>query len=1754
LLDRSYVQSHGFAVALMKSCRSAIVRLARFYFYSPLLLAALCAASDTTAQLIDSGGNGIADIWEIKFDAASLPPEEDSDGDGVKNWQESVAGTNPLDSNSVPRIAPGSYAGPAFSVTFPSVVGAVYELQSAPSPAGTNWQSESSVTAASTTTMLTGNANEDVKFFRVAVPGGGLGTNSAPKIFAFSLVPPAFTMAFPGVAGKYYELQSVSTFTDTNWLSETGVVARVTTSLTLSSPARPSEKYFRVAISDVDTDGDGISDWEEYQIGTDPLVAASNGQLDTNGVPVNDHDYAVEKLSAQNVVTILATDATATQPAPGQSPIGFGSYTVRRGGFPLNSITINLALAAPAPGLATENVDHEYVTRPVTLPAGASSVDIDLIPKANTNLTAPVVAMLKELPGAGYTVGMGSNASVVIYPSTTPTGTGLLGAYYTNSSTTYSNALNFNSTNLLLTRVDPVIDFTWGTSNSVPITNNGRYTVRWTGQVQPQYSETYYFVAKSDDSSKLWVNDQLLVDFWTTQGLVSKTNTIALQGGVRYNIKVEYLSYSPNPPRAQLAWFSDSQPYQIIPANRLYATTNSPSQVTSALAAVGFLGQPFSFTATGANSPNLYTASGLPPGLGFNSTNGVISGIPSLAGLFQASLTASNSIGLGASIVDITIFDTGSAVTREIWTNVSGTTIANIPVWTNAPISGPLGALQGITDYGDNYAERIRGYLTAPATGNYYFWLAGSDAAELWISNDDEPANKVRRAWVTPGGTAPLQFNLQPNQKSPWLALVAGQKYYIEILHKAGAGAGDNWAVAWLQDPTGTNAVPGPIVPGYVLSPHFDQPPAFIPGTLYGANMLAQNGIVSSGVGSATLRLSADEKTAVIKFSYSGLTSPVIAKHIHADAYQNKNSQGLIVCDFDEPTDAVLQSDGSYLWSIHQVGNLTPADLVEIIKGDKAYINVHTAVNAPGEINGHFTPAVGSQAFTPPPPPPAWTDDHTSASAAARFLIQSTFGPNATEIATVQALGYQGWIDNQFSVPISRHLTNVLANTSSDPTTPYSGNLTFNTWWQQSVTAPDQLRQRVAFALSEILVVSESGVLQDRATALSSYYDALLENSFGNFRDLLEAVTLTPAMGLYLDMRRNDKGDIALGTHPNENYAREILQLFSIGLNRTWPDGTLVMSSKGELVPTYTQDEILGFARVFTGWNYYQTPTNAGRLSFNWSASANYTNPMVLVPTHHELGTKRMLDNVILPPAFGSQADPLSVDFDNYGLQDLEKSHDSIFNNQNVGPFICRQLIQRLVTSHPSRDYVYRVVQKFNDNGSGVRGDMKAVIKAILLDYEARSTTAAALPTFGKQREPLCRVTATARAFPAPPNVPGTYSQSGNQTITVTTSSPHRMNNNDDPFLTFTDPSTKPKPPDQGYNVTVTSPTSFNFPAPGTVTFTYQQIGTALYVTNSNHKLSVGQPVFLIFTSGGAIGGSNMIVSVPTTSIFSFTTSDSANRTGSGYFPKITGGGYLQNSNIVTFSLPLEHGLNVGDPVFVNFNASPSPPDEVYPVDSVPDATHFAITVTNTANNRTQNGQTILPLLTPAINRSGTVVVRFNNWNMNTTDNPPTGTIYSLLQTPLNSPTVFNYFFPDYKFPGPLASAGLTTPEFQLTSDTGVMLQMNFLANGILNNSANTNGLTSFNNNNGAITLDIGPWMTPANTSAAGIPGLVDSFNSVLCGGQLSAAAKTSIVNYVTNTSNFSYTTPTPTATQMRDRVRAVLHLIVTSPDFTIQR
>jgi uncharacterized protein (DUF1800 family) len=369
----------------------------------------------------------------------------------------------------------------------------------------------------------------------------------------------------------------------------------------------------------------------------------------------------------------------------------------------------------------------------------------------------------------------------------------------------------------------------------------------------------------------------------------------------------------------------------------------------------------------------------------------------------------------------------------------------------------------------------------------------------------------------------------------------------------------------------------------------------------------------------------------------------------------------------------------------------------------------------------------GSTSASAPPPPPVPVPSITKAEAF-RFLNQATMGATLAEADRVVALGYEAWIADQFTKPVSLELPHVQA-------LPVPQNIQqlqrdrVDIWFRNALHGQDQLRQRIAFALSEIMVVSQVGALGNQPYALASYYDLLATRAFGNFRDLIEAVTLHPAMGVYLSMLGNEKPDPQRNIRPDENYARELMQLFTIGLVELNLDGTRKLDSAGQPIPTYTQPIIEGFAHAYTGWTY------AGAPGFRQARPtlANQVIPMQLYPAFHDTGPKLLLGGATIPAGQS-------------GAQDLDAALDNIFAHPNVGPFIAERLIQRLVTSNPSRDYVARVAQRFNDNGRGVRGDLAAVVAAILLDGEARAASSA---TTGKIKEPLLRVTQLWRAYRA---------------------------------------------------------------------------------------------------------------------------------------------------------------------------------------------------------------------------------------------------------------------------------------------------------------------------------------------------------------------------------------------------------------------
>ena len=376
---------------------------------------------------------------------------------------------------------------------------------------------------------------------------------------------------------------------------------------------------------------------------------------------------------------------------------------------------------------------------------------------------------------------------------------------------------------------------------------------------------------------------------------------------------------------------------------------------------------------------------------------------------------------------------------------------------------------------------------------------------------------------------------------------------------------------------------------------------------------------------------------------------------------------------------------------------------------------------APPPVAPGSGPAPAPAPPAPPPPPVQPTQIQ-----AARFLAQAGFSAGSADLGTITTQGYQQWLNNQFALPPSKP-----SGWSWVQSQPVLSNTRVHadfSIWRRLISSPDQLRQRVVLALSEIFVISTSLLngVTDPGSVSAAYWDTLEQNAFGTFRQLLQAVSLSCGMGVFLNMRGSVKVNPKTGGQPDENYAREVMQLLSIGLVELNPDGSSRLDAKGQEIYTYSQDEVTAFAAVLTGWNFDLAK------GVQQSADPSFaTRPMVNDPTKFSSGDKSVLGTAI----------PASAD----GPTALGMALDVLCNHPNNGPFIGRQLIQRLVSSNPSPAYVGRITAVFNDNGKGVRGDMRAVINAVLMDVEAR-TPPSGLAN-GKLREPIVRFVQWARTF-----------------------------------------------------------------------------------------------------------------------------------------------------------------------------------------------------------------------------------------------------------------------------------------------------------------------------------------------------------------------------------------------------------------------
>ncbi len=536
------------------------------------------------------------------------------------------------------------------------------------------------------------------------------------------------------------------------------------------------------------------------------------------------------------------------------------------------------------------------------------------------------------------------------------------------------------------------------------------------------------------------------------------------------------------------------------------------------------------------------------------------------------------------------------------------------------------------------------------------------------------------------------------------------------------------------------------------LPPAFGQSPRLFFANLRGG----ATGSTASGY--ATVLFDPNHNTATVSAAFSNLSSAQTGAHLVLGG-----GTGTFVLDLPRG-----QVNGMP-WNFAARGPYSGSDLISALLNGDISAQIDTAGFPAGELRSNLIAVRGSTAFTPPAAPPALPADalaSPSQTDAARFLLQATFGPTPATLAALQARGINGWLDDQMVLPPTSAVAALNYDATSYPNPPVLAGMVdyyyfmhwnwHAAWWKTALTAPDQLRQRVAFALSELLVVGNLSSIPVKAKV--RYYDHLVSHAFGNFRSLLDDISLNPAMGTWLSHRSNQKANPVTGTAPDENYAREVMQLFTIGLVQLQPDGTLMLDATGQPIPTYDQAMVSELAKVLTGWQFADFPeamTNVANFTAQFSPDPDRTllsdtftwlQPMRYYDAFHDKTAKRI---VSLEQKAPLDAQPTVIPAGQTGPQDLKAALDTLFHHPNTGPFISRHLIKFLVTSNPSPGYVYRVARTFADDGTGSRGNLGAVVRAILTDYEARSPAVLNNIGYGKIKEPLLRFSAFFRALNA---------------------------------------------------------------------------------------------------------------------------------------------------------------------------------------------------------------------------------------------------------------------------------------------------------------------------------------------------------------------------------------------------------------------
>ncbi len=996
-------------------------------------------------------------------------------------------------------------------------------------------------------------------------------------------------------------------------------------------------------------------------------------------------------------VMVFAADDSASETGD------TGSIVVLRSG----ALSAPLSVRIGWSGTATPGVDHAPLPTVVVIPAGAAQAAVTITPLADDLLEPPESVIATVLPDPAYALTALHQAGVLIADAPHAGATGWRAEFFNN---------NRLSGPPVLVRTDAAIDFEWQGARPDPAVNPDNFSVRWTGVLTPPATKDYTLIVNGDDELRIWINDELVVDRPRPDWRDSSV-TIPLVGGIPHRVRVELIEFW-GWARAKLWWSASGM--SARPLGAVAAPTAIGPAATGLSRSVALVGEPFLAFIEATGGATRFTADGLPRGLVLNPVSGAITGVAVEPGEHTVWLGASDGTNGGSHRATLRVLAPGGEATRERFAPPATGLV--VPFGAAPLAAGAVASLEVAATEGPQL-HRLRGHLTAPETGNYRFWLAASGPAEFRLADGDQPGDASLRARVV-AGTARREWSREPGQRSSTIRLREGERHYFEILHRS-PEAGGHVTVGWIR-PGQTGDAPFEVVPGFVLSPHATETTDADGRTIFLAALRPPVGINTGAHGTASLSLAADSGSARLALRLSGLGSEPTNIQIHLGgpgAGSGMPVRALPRGSFD-----------SFTWNLEPVAGLGAADLVRALRTGELFVLVQTALHPAGELRGHFRAAIGSAEFQPPPPAPLLNPGPMTATDAARLLEQGSFGPTLVGIERLRAIGAEAWIGEQVAAPQTRLLPFIegvrAQRRATDPEAGVWTDVLTEAWWRAAVGGVDQLRQRVALALGEILVVSEDSALGGNIDALAVYHDLLAAHAFGNYRDLLRAVTLNPAMGVYLSMARNRRPDPAEGVFPDENFAREVMQLFSIGLHRLHPDGTLVLDARGLPIPTYDQAEIVGLAHVFTGWSFASDDPG---YNFLWG-EPDFRRPMRAYPQYHDTGEKRILDGEVLPATRTAE-------------QELDVVIDRLFAHPNTGPFLSRLLIQRLVTSNPSPAYVHRVAAVFADNGAGVRGDLGAIVRAILLDWEARSPEAAALPTFGKLREPIIRIAHLWRAF-----------------------------------------------------------------------------------------------------------------------------------------------------------------------------------------------------------------------------------------------------------------------------------------------------------------------------------------------------------------------------------------------------------------------